>query len=148
MSKPIDQQLSIVKSKSAPAGFNDFDNATAIIERRNANLKNLEDDKTNQSQQLDSSTDHTLILSQSDDKSSCLSSSFNSSTLNSSFWNEESSSATLYATQESQSSSDETLVDYQTDNEHKHHAKKMKKDYECRCGAKKCRGTMLALEEK
>jgi len=26
--------------------------------------------------------------------------------------------------------------------------KKMKKDYECRCGAKKCRGTMLALKEK
>ncbi|SNX28799.1 hypothetical protein SAMN06295945_1147 [Polynucleobacter meluiroseus] len=26
--------------------------------------------------------------------------------------------------------------------------KKMKKDYECRCGAKKCRGTMLAVKEK
>ncbi|MBT8549076.1 SET domain-containing protein [Polynucleobacter paneuropaeus] len=26
--------------------------------------------------------------------------------------------------------------------------KKMKKDYECRCGAKKCRGTMLAIKEK
>ncbi|MBT8581766.1 SET domain-containing protein [Polynucleobacter paneuropaeus] len=26
--------------------------------------------------------------------------------------------------------------------------KKMKKDYECRCGAKKCRRTMLAIKEK
>ena len=26
--------------------------------------------------------------------------------------------------------------------------KQMKKDYECRCGAKKCRGTMLATKEK
>lgn len=26
--------------------------------------------------------------------------------------------------------------------------KKMKKDYECSCGAKKCRGTMLAIKEK
>jgi uncharacterized protein len=27
-------------------------------------------------------------------------------------------------------------------------SKKLKKDFECRCGAKKCRGTMLALPEK
>jgi uncharacterized protein len=26
--------------------------------------------------------------------------------------------------------------------------KKLKKEYECRCGAKKCRGTMLALKDK
>jgi SET domain-containing protein len=26
--------------------------------------------------------------------------------------------------------------------------KELKKDYECRCGAKKCRGTMLAIEDK
>jgi SET domain-containing protein len=26
--------------------------------------------------------------------------------------------------------------------------KKLKKEYECRCGAKKCRGTMLALKKK
>ncbi len=26
--------------------------------------------------------------------------------------------------------------------------KKLKKEYECRCGAKKCRGMMLALEDK
>jgi SET domain-containing protein len=26
--------------------------------------------------------------------------------------------------------------------------KQMKKDYECRCGAKKCRGTMLAIKDK
>ena len=25
--------------------------------------------------------------------------------------------------------------------------KKLKKEYECRCGAKKCRGTMLALKK-
>jgi SET domain-containing protein len=27
-------------------------------------------------------------------------------------------------------------------------SKQMKKDYECRCGAKKCRGTMLAVKDK
>jgi hypothetical protein len=26
--------------------------------------------------------------------------------------------------------------------------KKLKKEYECRCGARKCRGTMLAQPEK
>ena len=42
---------------------------------------------------------------------------------------------------------EELFYDYSLDIEGKI-TKQMKKDYECRCGAKKCRGTMLATKEK
>ena len=42
---------------------------------------------------------------------------------------------------------EELFYDYSLDVEG-HISKQMKKDYECRCGAKKCRGTMLALKDK
>jgi len=41
---------------------------------------------------------------------------------------------------------EELFYDYSLDVEGKI-TKRMKKDYECRCGAKKCRGTMLALDD-
>jgi SET domain-containing protein len=42
---------------------------------------------------------------------------------------------------------EELFYDYSLDVEGRI-TKKMKKDYECRCGAKKCRGTMLSLDKK
>ncbi len=42
---------------------------------------------------------------------------------------------------------EELFYDYSLDVEGRV-TKQMKKDYACRCGAKKCRGTMLALKEK
>ena len=42
---------------------------------------------------------------------------------------------------------EELFYDYSLDIEGKI-TKQMKKDYECRCGAKKCRGTMLATKGK
>ena len=39
----------------------------------------------------------------------------------------------------------DALIEYSLDVEGKV-TKQLKKDYECRCGAKKCRGTMLALD--
>jgi SET domain-containing protein len=42
---------------------------------------------------------------------------------------------------------EELFYDYSLDIEGKV-TKQMKKDYECRCGAKNCRGTMLALDDK
>jgi SET domain-containing protein len=42
---------------------------------------------------------------------------------------------------------EELFYDYSLDIEGRI-SKQMKKDYECRCGAKKCRGTMLALKAK
>jgi SET domain-containing protein len=42
---------------------------------------------------------------------------------------------------------EELFYDYSLDIEGRI-TKQMKKDYECRCGAKKCRGTMLALKGK
>ena len=42
---------------------------------------------------------------------------------------------------------EELFYDYSLDIEGKI-TKQMKKDYECRCGAKKCRGTMLAIKDK
>lgn len=42
---------------------------------------------------------------------------------------------------------EELFYDYSLDIEGKV-TKQMKKDYECRCGAKKCRGTMLSLDDK
>jgi SET domain-containing protein len=44
-------------------------------------------------------------------------------------------------------SGEELFYDYSLDIEGKV-TKQMKKDYECLCGAKKCRGTMLATKEK
>jgi hypothetical protein len=41
---------------------------------------------------------------------------------------------------------EELFYDYSLDIEGRV-TKQMKKDYECRCGAKKCRGTMLAVED-
>jgi SET domain-containing protein len=42
---------------------------------------------------------------------------------------------------------EELFYDYSLDVEGRV-TKQMKKDYECRCGAKKCRGTMLSLDDK
>jgi SET domain-containing protein len=42
---------------------------------------------------------------------------------------------------------EELFYDYSLDIEGRI-TKQMKKDYECRCGAKKCRGTMLAIKDK
>ncbi len=42
---------------------------------------------------------------------------------------------------------EELFYDYSLDVEGRI-TKQMKKDYECRCGAKKCRGTMLSLDDK
>jgi SET domain-containing protein len=42
---------------------------------------------------------------------------------------------------------EELFYDYSLDVEGRR-TKQMKKDYECRCGAKRCRGTMLAKRDK
>jgi SET domain-containing protein len=42
---------------------------------------------------------------------------------------------------------EELFYDYSLDVEGRV-TKQMKKDYECRCGAKRCRGTMLAARDK
>jgi SET domain-containing protein len=42
---------------------------------------------------------------------------------------------------------EELFYDYALDVEGRV-TKQMKKDYECRCGAKRCRGTMLAKRDK